>query len=146
VATVFFAWELGAGLGHITQIAPLANALLRRGHTVYAALCELKSATGIFGPGVHILSAPHLERALRPPPPTRSFVDILADLTFGDDSVLAAHAQAWRNLYRLTRPDVMVFDHSPTATAAHSACFKPPFGAGRRIPSAGSVPSRVRSR
>jgi len=118
VATVFFAWELGTGLGHVTQIAPLANALVRRGHTVYAALRELKSANGFFDAGVHLLGAPHLGRALRSPRPTRSFADILADLTFGDDNVLAAHARAWRSLYRLARPHVMVFDHSPTALLA----------------------------
>ena len=69
MATVFFAWELGTGLGQVTQIAPLANALVRRGHTVYAALRELKSANGFFDAGVHLLGAPHLGRALRSPRP-----------------------------------------------------------------------------
>jgi UDP:flavonoid glycosyltransferase YjiC (YdhE family) len=118
LATVLFAWELGGGLGHITQLAPLANALARRRHLVYAALRELKSAACRFDPGVRLLAAPHLARSLGPPTPTRSFVDILSDLTVGDERVSAAHANAWRNLLELTGPDVAVFDHSPTALLA----------------------------
>jgi hypothetical protein len=118
VPTVFFAWELGAGLGHVMQLAPLANALAARGHCVFAALRDLKSAGALFDPAVRLLPAPHLDRTLGPPTPTRSFADILADLTFGDDRVLANHTEAWRNLYRLTRPDLLVFDHSPTALLA----------------------------
>src|SRR5207247_8636282 len=58
MATVLFAWELGGGLGHMMQMAPLARALVRRGHRVYAALREVAGPEGGFaGSGVCCLDA-----------------------------------------------------------------------------------------
>jgi type II secretory pathway pseudopilin PulG/UDP:flavonoid glycosyltransferase YjiC (YdhE family) len=53
-----------------------------------------------------------------PSPRTCSFASILADIGFGDDKALGVLACAWRNLYKLTKPDLIVFDHSPTALLA----------------------------
>jgi hypothetical protein len=48
----------------------------------------------------------------------RTFAEILQNRGFGDSSELKAIASAWRNLYKLARPDLIVFDHSPTAMLA----------------------------
>jgi UDP:flavonoid glycosyltransferase YjiC (YdhE family) len=37
MATILLTWELGAGLGHLVNLLPLARGLLQRGHRVYAA-------------------------------------------------------------------------------------------------------------
>jgi hypothetical protein len=136
MANVLFAWELGAGLGHIMQFAGLANGLNREGHRVFAALRELRSAAGAFDPAVKLLPAP-FRSGLRPAPRvTRSFADILLDTTFENDAMLAGHVAAWRNLYEFVRPDLVVFDHSPTALLAARglACRRLVLGMGFVVP------------
>ena len=36
-----FAWELGANLGHLTRLVPVARALAKRGHEVLFATRDL---------------------------------------------------------------------------------------------------------
>ena len=46
VARILFTWELGGGLGHLANMAPLAEGLAQAGHQVYVALRDLTSANG----------------------------------------------------------------------------------------------------
>src|SRR5690348_15509947 len=120
MATILLAWELGAGLGHLQRLRPLAEELLRRGHRVVASLRDIPRAGAVFGGmQVRLLQAP---QKLRPPPdefkPPLTLPHILHNTGFGDDMELAALAGAWRNLLELVRPDAVVFDHSPTALLA----------------------------
>jgi hypothetical protein len=117
MATVLIVWELGAGLGHVMRLAPLANQLVARGHRVFAAMRALHGTTAAFHPAVRLLPAPFRTGRVSATP-TRSFTDILREVTFGDDATLAAHVAAWRNLFDLVRPDAIAFDHSPTALLA----------------------------
>jgi len=59
-------------------------------------------------------------RQFRPPTagPTLSFAQILYENGFCDALELASHGDAWRNIFRAVDPDVIVFDHSPTALLA----------------------------
>jgi len=115
---VLFAWELGTGLGHVMQIAPAANALVKRGHRVFAALRELGGAAAALDQAVGLLPAPFRSGLPVAPSETRSFADVLRDVTFGDDAMLASHVAAWRTVYDLVKPDLIVFDHAPTALLA----------------------------
>lgn len=139
--TILFAWELGAGFGHLMRLAPLARALSACGFRVYAALRDLNMAHGIFDPAVMLLSAPY--RIVMSPPSrvADNFADVIAELTFADDGVLHAHASAWRNLFELIKPDLIVFDHSPTALLAARglAARKVVIGNGFLVPPAGDV-------
>ncbi len=118
MATILFAWELGAGLGHIMRLSPLANHALALGHRVFAALRELRGAEGAFDPAVRLLPAPYWPGAAVTPPTTYCFAGILRDLTFCNEQTLRTHAAGWRSIYELVRPDLIVFDHSPTALLA----------------------------
>jgi hypothetical protein len=47
--TILFCWELGGGLGHLMQMLPLADDLVKSGHRVFVALrdhCSLAPARG----------------------------------------------------------------------------------------------------
>ncbi len=118
--TVLFCWELGGGLGHMMQMLPLAEDLAKAGCRVFVALRQLERATDIFGrAGVSFLQAP----AWLPGTPGRfrrpvTFAGLLANVGFGSDGELFARACAWRNLMRMVRPDLIIFDHSPTALLA----------------------------
>src|ERR1700728_2291050 len=120
MATIFFAWELGGGLGHLMRIAPLAKALTAQGHRVFLAARDLSRVESIYlGSGVQYVQAPFLNAQFEPgyEKPVY-FADLLHNIGFADDGCLLAHAEAWRSLYRLVRPDLIVFDHSPTALLA----------------------------
>jgi hypothetical protein len=121
MARILFAWELGAGLGHLAQIAPLAEELTLRGHTVFAALRDLSRAMLVFKPGTaFFLQAPHRVRytpatAIESP---RTFPHILYNNGFGEPAELATMTEAWTHLFRIAAPDAIVFDHSPSALLA----------------------------
>src|SRR5437588_11951625 len=67
---VFYAWEIGEDLGHITQFVPLALELRRRGHDVVTALRELPRAEDVIGRhGITMLQSPIWQGALLNPPP-----------------------------------------------------------------------------
>jgi len=93
--TILFTWELGAGLGHIMEIAPLVAAMCERGHRVYAAMRDLTDSAKALDPRAVLLPASYLANARvnLPRCATRNFADILATQTFGDDDCLLAHAK-----------------------------------------------------
>lgn len=120
MATVLLTWELGGGLGHLMKLLPVARGLRERGHHVVAALCDLSCANKVFrGVNVVCLQAPIKTRVVGPRfDPPRTFAHILWNSGFGDFDELLAMTGAWRTLYGYVRPELIVFDHSPTALLA----------------------------
>jgi UDP:flavonoid glycosyltransferase YjiC (YdhE family) len=101
----------------------LAQSLLNSGHTIYLASRDVVAAGEEFaGLPVELFAAPVLPAT---PPyaisPVRSYVDILHNVGFGSRKHLRALASAWMSIFVAVRPDVVVFDHSPTALAASYA-------------------------
>lgn len=120
--TIILVWELGGGIGHMMQMLPLARALVSSGHRVFVALRDVARGEDVFaGSGVCYLPAPYQRDpplAQRPFPVTFTFAHILFNIGWGRDGALFSLASAWRNLFRAIRPDLIVFDHSPTALLA----------------------------
>jgi hypothetical protein len=120
MSTILLTWELGGGLGHLANLAPLARRLAERGHRVVVALRDLSRAWQVFGEiDVFCLQSPVKTRndgeRIEPP---RTFAHILHNVGFGDFNELWSMTAAWRNLYDYVRPDAIIFDHSPTALLA----------------------------
>jgi hypothetical protein len=123
MATILLTWELGGGRGHLGPLRQLAQRLIERGHRVSLASRNVVTAGELFaGLPVGLFAAPFLPGtpgyALSP---VRSYVDILHNVGFGAHIDLAALTDAWLSIYAAVRPDVVVFDHSPTALAASYA-------------------------
>ncbi len=120
MATVLFAWELGGGLGHLGPLTPLVRRLCGAGHRVFAALKDLSRADAVFGePRISYLQAPNrAAKADHPISPTRTFAHVLNNTGFGDVGALRTLTDAWRSLFDYVRPDLIIFDHSPTALLA----------------------------
>jgi hypothetical protein len=116
MSTIFFAWELGANLGHVTTIAPVADELMRRGHRVVAALRDVSRAE-LLG-DVEVLAAPFCHTLRRK---VVTYADLLANAGFADETTLGSLVKAWQCVFMLTKPDVVVCDHSPTAILAARA-------------------------
>lgn len=120
MATILLTWELGGGLGHTGVLTPLAKGLLKRGHRVWVVLKNLTGAREVFNhPNLSFLQAPTLtQRAKRHGQKPHTFAHILYDVGFGEAKGLPVRVEAWKNLFRLVKPDLIVFNHSPTAMLA----------------------------
>lgn len=119
MANLLFAWELGGGLGHVTVLQPLVDELARRGHRVTVALRHVTASACLFkNSAVRCVQSPvakvSRQRFLNP----CTFVQLIQNIHFDDARELAALAGAWSSLFELVGPDVIVFDHSPTALLA----------------------------
>jgi hypothetical protein len=118
MATVFFAWELGGGLGHVTHIRPLVKALASSRHQTFLALRDLSKAALFDGTGARCLQAPHKLPARSLVETPRTFAHLLGNAGFGHGAELKLLAEAWRHLFDFTKPELIVFDHSPTGLLA----------------------------
>jgi hypothetical protein len=102
--------------------SPLVNAVVRAGHQVCAALRDPSAAVGVFDAGVTLLPAPLRTDGDRGVPSCGanafSFARVLHNTAFGEDRVLAGLGAAWRNLFELVKPDLVLFDHAPAALFA----------------------------
>jgi glycosyltransferase involved in cell wall biosynthesis len=116
---VLFAWELGAGLGHLMQMRPLADGLADLGHRVVVCLRDLGRATAVFRhPNVRFVQAPAWTGGGARFPKPRDYAQMLMNVGFGCDVALAGRAEAWRELLTTYQPYLMVVDHAPTALLA----------------------------
>jgi len=123
MGTVLLTWEMGRGLGHLVPLSPIATGLARRGHHVYLAARDLSR--------VHIALDRNLVTCIQAPlylrpggeaiAPAMTFAHILYNNGFGAADQLQALADAWITLYRWVKPDLIIFDHSPTALLASRA-------------------------
>jgi hypothetical protein len=85
------------------------------------------------GSGVTLLAAPFkLRRPIEGPAVPCSFAHILHNIGWDNAAGLGGLVDAWRATYELVKPDVIVFDHSPTAllTARGSAAGRVVMGTG----------------
>lgn len=120
LARILFTWELGAGFGHLARLRPLAESLSRAGHQIFLALRDLKHAATFFDTAsVTLLQAPYKGAPPeRPITAARTFADILHNVGYDRPAELYALTLAWRALLDLIQPEMVVYDHSPTALLA----------------------------
>lgn len=138
MARVLLAWELGGGLGHCAKLAPLATGLAKRGHDVYFAARDVATAQRVLpGSDVRCLQSPCMlarpPQSLRQP---RTFAQVLSQVGFGSDAQLRALVDAWRTLFELVEPDVIVCEHAPSALLASrwTDAFRVVVGTGFSVP------------
>ena len=120
MARIVMCWELGADLGHVARMKPLAEALHARGHSVSFIVRETLSAERLLDPAkFDWLQAPvQVEHPQQPKAPTVSFTHVLHNVGFHEPTALLGRMRAWRNLFEALEADLLVFDHSPTALLA----------------------------
>src|ERR1043165_4605640 len=97
MGTILLAWELGAGLGHLVRLKPIAQGLLQKGHRVYAAIRDLASAQNVFPAGqVSVLQAP-IQVRLSPNQIEKpfTFAHILHNFGFSDQKDLSGRLEGW---------------------------------------------------
>lgn len=117
---IVMAWELGHGYGHVMPLATLARALTERGHEVIVVVRDLLRARRAFeGLPARILSAPHFPGPAGQAQQQNSLADVIW-FDGGGHSAASFDAlfQAWRELLKLLRADLLIADAAPVALAA----------------------------
>lgn len=136
MANIFYAWELGANLGHIGCFLPLARALRNKQHQVsWAVNAPHLAARMLDQEGFSWLQAPTIPEQPRQGPPL-SYADILLRFGYASPPDLLGLVVAWRELIRLTRTDILIADHAPTALLAARSLSLPAvhFSSGFCVP------------
>ena len=116
---VMIAWELGFGLGHLARHVDLAKALVLRGHCVTFVVKDLKLGHGVLSKlGFQYIQAPRVNRHALMDHAICSHADILDNHAMAEASTCMTLLQAWAQLYRILKTEVVVLDHAPGALFA----------------------------
>ncbi|WP_075187314.1 hypothetical protein [Teredinibacter haidensis] len=121
MARILFVWEMGFGLGHIIPIKHYCDSLQQ--HELFAAVQSLQHAHQLVEAlDVKLLQAPHFQgNTANPVSSPRCYAHLLHNSGFSTANSLAALMHAWRTLFQLVQPDIVIFDHSPSALLAARA-------------------------
>ncbi|MBT9508251.1 nucleotide disphospho-sugar-binding domain-containing protein [Rhodoferax sp.] len=114
--TIMFTWEIGQGFGHVFPLLPIARELQSAGHRVIFALRDVRGAGALLQrEGFTVLQAPFHPDRFFPAngPQPQSMADILSVFGFTNRVHLSGMAAAWRSLYDLCQPDVVVASYAP---------------------------------
>ena len=120
MARVLCAWEFGGDLGHVRRLMPIARELRAMGHTTVFAFRDSAYLHGALAEGFEAFVAPLLRVPAALSVSPLNFSDILLNLGFDDSFGLHGALRAWRSMYSLIAPDVVVADYAPTALLAAS--------------------------
>jgi UDP:flavonoid glycosyltransferase YjiC (YdhE family) len=114
---ILFAWELGARWGHLASILPVAHALKARGYRLTLAAQDPLLALSVADhPFDRVLAAP-FQRATTSRP-CITYADVIAPHGFDRVETCVALLTAWRMLFDLVAPDLIVIEHAPGALTA----------------------------
>jgi len=134
---IIFTWELGGGAGHVSGFLPVARQLKAKGHSVQLIVSDIVTAECLLADeGIDYIQAPlHLQGGNKSAV-SLSYSDILLNTGFYNANSLLARVKAWLTLYRLTKPDLILHDHSPAALLASRTLSIPRalFGTGFSVP------------
>jgi UDP:flavonoid glycosyltransferase YjiC (YdhE family) len=119
MAKIALVWEFGGGLGHIMYSLPLARNLQERGHEVVFIMKHVINADKILSPhGFKVIQAPLWQLVLNRLTTTHNFAEVLFNRGYLVPGALLSITKAWRTLYDLIRPDLVIADYAPSAIIA----------------------------
>lgn len=121
--TVLFAWELGAGTGHLMNIRRLAQRLQARGFRVVAAVTSLSAISVLDDVFTEVHRMPgwgttSSDQQRDSAPSSATLNDILVSAGLADAALVTRIATAWTNLLRTLDPVLVVADFAPAAAMA----------------------------
>lgn len=120
MSRILLAWELGTGFGHLGPFLGFAPKLLEHGHELHIAAREISSAVKAVGDlPITVHQAPlclNTYGGLQEPP--LNYAEILMRYGYLEPAMLHGMLAVWRSLMRITRADLVIADHAPTALLA----------------------------
>lgn len=122
MSRILLCWEMGANLGHMQRMLPIALALGEAGNEVRFALRDLSRSERVIGPhGFPCFQAPVWLPRVVNPPPSWNYASVLVDAGWLDENGLLGLTKGWMHLYDGLGADLVVADHAPTALLAARA-------------------------
>lgn len=123
---VLYVWELGGGMGHISRAAPIIEGLRQAGHEIFVALRDLSGASALLHSiEVRLLQCPLWLPQLKGLPDSATYAELLFRAGFAHPVGLEGLTRAWRELFRMVDPALLIADHAPNAfLAARGATFR----------------------
>jgi len=120
MAKILFTWELGEGSGHIVPHFDLLSRLVKKGHQVYFAAKNLSLAVkNLEHIGVNCIQAPiHPIISKKDQIRVYTYANLLNNIGYYDKNIIIGMIYGWYNLYKILNPQLIIFDHSPTALLA----------------------------
>jgi UDP:flavonoid glycosyltransferase YjiC (YdhE family) len=137
MSRILFAWELGGNLGHLTRDLPLIRMCQQAGHEVFMAVPNLRDAAQFLAQTpLTLVQAPILRPRHRQSRAQLNYADMLLHEGYDDGETLEGALQGWEGLFKLVKPDLMVYNHAPTALLAARVIGLPVrlLGTGFEIP------------
>lgn len=123
MAKLLFTWELGSKLGHLSNLYIPIVTSLKAGHTVYLASREKENLKRIFGDlQITYLQAPYKQSiSISNSSMYLSYTHLLKYQAFGNTLELINLISMWRKIYNDIKPDMVFYEHSPTALLASTS-------------------------
>ncbi len=120
MAKILCVWEQGGNFSHLGNLRIFINMLLQQGHQVFLAARELHGIPAVFGTmPIHYLQAPFKQNAARTgQSPFLSYTHMLREQCFSTADELDIYVRVWRNVFAIVQPDMVIYEHSPTALVA----------------------------
>jgi hypothetical protein len=120
-------WEQGSNLGHLSTLRLPIQVALEKGYLVFLAARELHRVGEVLsGLPITILQAPFKHQVASVDQSSLlSYTHLLGTQCFSSVNELEMYLCAWRGVFDLVQPSLVLFEHSPTAlVAAHAYRFK----------------------
>lgn len=119
MSKILLAWELGADYGHISTLLPIARRLRADGHEIFWVLRDLSQSGALLcDEDGQQLQAPLWLPPVKGLPPARSYPEMLWRFGWLSADNLLGIVRAWRGLFELIKPELLIVDHAPNALLA----------------------------
>ena len=123
---ILFCWELGEDYGYLGKILALAQEFVNEPVEFYIATKDLHAASNIDWPAkVKFIQAPIWLRSNPLALKASSFAEILLYKGYDSYRHLKMLTDAWSAIFNSISPDILLFDHSPTALLAAAGLHTP---------------------
>ncbi len=120
MARVLCVWEQGSNLGHLSNLRAPIEAAQDLGHEVTLVARELHRIPEVMtGLRFGLMQSPFKQFVPKVDASAiQSYAQLLAIQCFSSSQELLLYVRAWRAIFDLQRPDIVFFEHSPTALVA----------------------------
>ena len=119
MSRILLCWELGTDYQHLLSLQSIARFYQGKGYDVWVAARDVSKLKRLFADvEINIVAAPFAdssaELGLDKQAP-RSYADLLRRCGYHHSDALLGLVSAWRSLYSFIKPELILFDHAPTA-------------------------------